>query len=508
MVKLGNLLFNVPNAPQVRDGLLKHNYFPSIAKRRDELPPSIVSTDFTADVANELIQQCSTSKGIRKDYDAVSYEATRFNLVARRLSIPHPLPYARLVNTIADNWTNLRYVATNQKSQFRPAYHGDGRLIAMNYGRQWAHNKIGMKWARFGAEYRVSADVANFYPGFYTHSIPWAIAGHSIAKKNRSPSTWYNELDMRFRDCNRGETVGLHVGPGTSAIGSDIVLTAVDKILETKGYNYTRFVDDYKFYAVDRRDAENFILDLSEALSSFGLKLNGGKTKVEELPIPDRPGWMRALLPQIPQSTHFSRLEPYLEEAMELAKVTPDGSVLKFAVDAVLRTKDLESRADEILPCLFTIAFHTPGLLPEISHIIRESNTTGVQYTDELNSLLRRHARFRRSDGMSWVLHIMREESVPLKDSSIDSVMETGDCIPLVLLHKTGQTEAADAVTNHVNTKLATSPVSYDLDQDWLLYYELFLQGTISNPYSQIAENRAAQEAFECLKERSVSFVK
>jgi len=41
------------------------------------------------------------------------------------------------------------------------------------------------------------------------------------------------------------------------------------------------------------------------------------------MPTPDKPTWMRRLIPYIPLNTHFSRLEPYLDEAMELAKKRP-----------------------------------------------------------------------------------------------------------------------------------------------------------------------------------------
>ncbi|MGX1771113.1 antiviral reverse transcriptase Drt4 [Nocardia brasiliensis] len=508
MAKISGLRFGSPTSTQVHASLLRHNYFPAIGKRRDEVPPSLDSAALTVNVARELTSRCGAGRNIRKDFDAVFYEATRFNLVARQLSIPHPLPYARLVGAIAQNWSSLKFLTQNRYSQFRPANHGDGRLFAMNYGQQQSQNNLYKRWIRFGAEYRVSADVANFYPGFYTHSIPWALVGHQVAKQNRQQQIWYNDLDMRFRDCSRGETVGLHVGPGTSALGAEIVLSAVDKILKSLGYKYIRFVDDYEFYAKSREEAEEFILDLSKALASFGLKLNGRKTRVEPLPLPDRPDWMRTLIPQIPKPTHFSRLEPYLEEALELAKTSPDGSVLKFAIDAVLRAKDIDSRADEILPCLFTICFHNPGLLPEVSHIFDISSANGVEYADELNLLLRRHARFRRSDGMSWVLHIMRAEGVKIERSTIRAVIDSGDCIPILLLHHLGQGDSVAAVEKYAKGLLMASPSGYDIDRNWILFYELFRGGVIANPYVNDPQGGAAKTAFDLLVQRSVSFLR
>ncbi|WP_458690451.1 antiviral reverse transcriptase Drt4 [Nocardia tengchongensis] len=508
MAILGSSGFRSPSETQVKVGLLQFNYFPSMGKRRDELPPSITTSGLTSPIADDLLAQCVVAgKKVRKDFDAVIYDATRFNLVPRRLSIPHPLPYVRLVHTIGENWPNLKHLTQNKFNQFRPAVHGDGRLIAMNYGRQGVQNRILKRWIRFGSEYRVSADIANFYPGFYSHSIPWALVGHDTAKRNRGPSHWYNEVDMRFRDCNRGETHGLHVGPGTSALGADVVLTAIDEIMKDQGYSYIRYIDDYEYYARDRKDAEEFVLNLSAALSSYGLKLNSAKTRIEELPLPDNPNWMRQLIPQVPKASHFSRLEPYLEEAVELAKVTPDGSVLKFAVDAVLKAKDIGSRADEILPCLFNISFHNPGILPEVGHILDMDTVNVDQYSEVLNTLLRRHARFRRSDGTSWVLHIMRSHGIKVSDDVIDDLVKMGDCIPLTLLHATGQGNASAAVEQFAKKQLLAIAIGYDIDRNWVLYYELFRQGVISNPYAGDPNDANAATAFDVLVDHNVSFL-
>jgi hypothetical protein len=376
----------------------------------------------------------------------------------------------------------------------------------MNYGDQSFQNKLHKRRIRFGAEYKVSADVANFYPGFYTHSVPWALVGHQVAKANRQSSLWHNDIDMRLRDCNRGETMGLHVGPGPSALAADVVLAAVDERLRDR-YSYIRFVDDYEFYAKNRPQAEQFILDLAQELSRFNLKLNSGKTKIEALPLPDSPGWMRTLIPHVPKSTQFSRLEPYLEEAIELAKDSPDGSVLKFAAKAILDAKDIRTRTDEILPCLFTISFHNPGLLPEISDLFRTGNADGTSYTDELNELLQRHARFKRSDGMSWILHIMREEEVKIDDDSVADVLATDDCISILLLYKLGQMNASMAAIEYAKQQLATNSHEYDIDQKWILYYELFLASEIENPYDTTERQKAARTSFDILKEDMVSFI-
>jgi hypothetical protein len=78
----------------------------------------------------------------------------------------------------------------------------------------------------------ISADIQNFYPSIYTHSIPWAIHGKATAKQRMGdPHLYGNRLDKSTAGCQEGQTVGVAIGPDTSLIVAECLLAAVEREL-------------------------------------------------------------------------------------------------------------------------------------------------------------------------------------------------------------------------------------------------------------------------------------
>ena len=73
-----------------------------------------------------------------------------------------------------------------------------------------------------------------------------------------------------------GETHGLLIGPHSSNLLSEVILTVVDKILYDKGYRFVRNIDDYDCYVGSQDDAKLFLRDLEEILREFDLPLDIG----------------------------------------------------------------------------------------------------------------------------------------------------------------------------------------------------------------------------------------
>ena len=52
-----------------------------------------------------------------------------------------------------------------------------------------------------GKRYQVKADISNFFPSIYTHSIPWALIGKKLSKENKDGEKfWFNEIDLYIRN--------------------------------------------------------------------------------------------------------------------------------------------------------------------------------------------------------------------------------------------------------------------------------------------------------------------
>src|SRR5699024_2116471 len=137
-----------------------------------------------------------------------------------------------------------------------------------------------------GSKYLVNADISTFFPSIYTHSLAWALVGKEVAKRNKNnKNEWYNKLDFYVRNTTNGETHGIIIGPHSSNVLSEIILTSIDFELQKNGWKYIRNIDDYTCYVRSYEDAQRFLIELSEQLRKYNLVLNHKKTKVAPLPI-------------------------------------------------------------------------------------------------------------------------------------------------------------------------------------------------------------------------------
>ena len=484
------------DADYILNALLRRNYLPMQKKRREELPPIFSSDTFSPDVAVVLNEQKSRSHG----YDAVEYRLTRFNGISRPLSLPHPLAYAQLCLCMSRNWESLQYIIEDEASRVLPQRHNDGRLIIMDYEMGIDKNGRSRKMS-FGKEYVACTDIANFFPSIYTHAVPWALVDFPYAKSHRAKTQWFNVLDEKLRQCRRSETQGVAIGPATSNIIAELILCRVDEAMRSSGYlDFERFVDDYTAYCTTEDEAKDFIRGLSEELAKYKLILNAQKTGIYALPRTFAPMWTTRLANLPPKEVVLNRYMAieYLNMAMSMAGEEPDESVLKFAIKALLtHTLSLDALRD-VLPYVMGLCFHQPALLPLVGRLlVQMSNNPLSTYGNQLNALAGNNAQCRRSDGMCWSLYYMNACNIPIVTATAQAVVASRDCLGLLLLYLSGETHNQEIVCDFVG-KIGKD--NYDLDQYWILLYQLFRDGKIQNPYPN-------EDVFQILKEHGVTFV-
>lgn len=133
-----------------------------------------------------------------------------------------------------------------------------------------------------GKYFHLSIDISNFFNNIYTHTISWNLT-------NNQNKYIFDNLDILNRTLNCNETKGLVIGPYTSSLFSEILLSKIDRLLVPlccdKDVSYTRFCDDFDFYC-DSKDVlfNDILVAVSENLSKFKLDLNMNKLKLEEFP--------------------------------------------------------------------------------------------------------------------------------------------------------------------------------------------------------------------------------
>jgi hypothetical protein len=99
---------------------------------------------------------------------------------------------------------------------------------------------------------------------------------------------------------------------------------------------------------------------------------------------------------------------------------------------------------------------------------------------------------------MAWSLYYLNMYKVSISKEIADEILASRDCVALVLLYLSS--DAAHQVRVVEFAKSLDSADLYELDQYWLLLYELYREGKIANPY-------ADEDAFEIMKDNGVSFL-
>jgi hypothetical protein len=517
----------------VKQALLTQNYLPRQHDHKEELPPIFHSRLFTPAVADAL--RALRYRGL--GYDLMPFKRTRHPNIPRVMAIPHPRAYAELVHAISDGWENILPFCESPNSQLEFGLQPDGRMLVHAYNQvaDDGFSEDQDPLSDFGMSYLLKTDITSFYPSVYSHALPWAFVGHATAKNpaNRTARNWYNDVDRGIRLCQRGETKGLPIGPGTSSIVAEALLFPVDAALRGK-YRFTRYIDDYTVFLPDRKTCDQFLQDLSRELERYALSLNLRKTKVIELPVPRREPWVTEisfLLGDKPEpeqvaagqrQLNMRQIRATLDRALELSKDFPDGSVMKYALSSIVDRFPKESglstmdSAEErfIEDALFRFSFFFPTIIPIIQRWLQHYPSSDSRVEDRVEArllqLLARSFELGQSDNIVWCLHYLLQLGRAGRMEIADSCIASGD--PLVVAmgyyyakRSTLPLRRFSAWGRKVASMRSQDKISdYDLDQFWLPLYQLYFDNLIPDvPYTEI-DDRAV---FDRLKKDDVSFI-
>ncbi|ENZ1248395.1 antiviral reverse transcriptase Drt4 [Pseudomonas aeruginosa] len=489
------------------EALTRWNYFPNQKDSTPELPPCFSSSRFTPEVAEELSKIKLSKERTTYWFDLVEFRATRFNNVPRTLSLIHPLAYSRIYVKLKEHREEVTRLMKDKNSAVTAEQHNDGRIFIMNYDDHETRTKSTLELS-FAAGFRAHADVANCFGSIYTHSLEWAIQGYAEAKERlrvkKGEKHWSSELDAVLRNAKRNETSGLPIGPASSSIAVEIILAAVDRELAGK-FRFVRYIDDYTAYCTTHLEAQDFIRSLNIALSRYRLSLNLSKTKITELPEPLVDSWATQLHNALPWKNDSSGALTlythdainFLDYAVHLNRAEPDGSVLKLAAGLICHRAQ-GSTAATVFDYALNLSWHYPILLP----LLEKIDVTSEYYDTDLvvekfDKILEVNALHRRSDGMCWALYYLKQLKSYPSPENIALVIESGDAAAITLL--SGFDAGVDAAVAFAN-ELVQSSTLYELDQYWILLYQLFFHDRIGNPYED-------EPTFEILKKYDVQFV-
>lgn len=508
------------DADYLYTALLSYNYFPMVKENQDETPALFSSETFGEASANKLVAAFESlpAKHERQGagFDQIEYRTTRFNNVARRMNIPTPMAYARLCCQLRESWDEegLNRICGNPSSRIRPEQHEDGRAFRSDEYEDRFSGRVVIMGSEDGVTeteariadsigmfYFVEADISSCFPSIYTHALPWAMVGFAEAKARKNDrSAWFNRIDRFQRLLKRNETLGVPVGPATSNIACEVVLHPVDEAMREHGYIFSRHIDDYRAFCETRERAEEFIRDLERELAIYLLSLNAKKVRIEPLPRPNISTWILELRHRLPKTKRANQraVTDYLDYAVGLHRLEPDGSVLKYATRAISGKLNESSKA---LFCQYALnlAVHTPVVLPILSEVVEGS---GIQFDDDaLAKVFARHIEYRRSDAVGWTayLYLLTNASVPKEAAK--AVVQSGDCMSMAALLALGEHEKL--VATYVKSLDPTD--LYCLDRYWMLLHELQLLELL--PKDGRFDDYIQESGLGLLQEDEVSFL-
>ncbi len=517
------------NKDDLFSGLVRHGLFPYQKKDREECPPLFSSSDITNEIAKKINQCAMSSKHQEYGFDTIQYRLTRYN------NIPHPKAHIDLATIFRDHWDEITKnidISTNLNSVIRPRkYKNDERIVIMNYELSSSFEKqkklLDMMLLK---KIMVKTDVANFFPSFYTHSIPWAL--EPDAKQNRDQRKWFNKIDKKQRMSARDETIGVPVGAATSNISTEIVLAKIDQALSGK-FDYTRFIDDYVAFVDTHDDAEEFIQIIGDELSKYRLKLNIKKTSIDKLPLPVDERWVVELKRIIPNEKKIrnSDVINLLDTAVNMQGDNPEGSVLKFMCKSLVKKEMSIDATSVFLNYLLTLSLHYPILIPVLMKPLKkiiDSESDNFKIVDNLLELLKSNIAKKRSDAMCWLLYYLYLYAPErITAECAEQIIKTEDSLSITMLTVFKDKSVKDKVVDFAEKIIEEQSENknyYDLDQYWLLLYQLFVKELIENPYkgdqddnqksnqkdnqkSNQKSNQNDDQCFEILRNGGVNFM-
>ena len=475
---------------EIYEGLLGYGLF------AEKLPPVFSSEYFY----NYCLTQSPAFPDKARQH--VFYESMRNTNVPRQFGIPNPMAYQLLCKSISDNWGQLQaYIRNTTQGQryivSRIHLRKSNKtrcLFRMNYG-DWRVDGTPEPDLLIGSRYIVRADISTCFPSIYTHSIPWALVGKDIAKKNRAKTEWFNQIDHFAQYCKNGETHGVLIGPHASNLIGEIILISVDRELTNK-WKYVRNVDDYTCFVETYEEAKLFLTELSTALRKYDLAINHKKTEISELPMALTEQWVR----QVGNAQSYFKngimdyigVRSYLDSAIEIMQKNKENSaILNYAIKALPVEKMSPNAIDYCVKTVFHLCLIYPYLLQIMDEFVFERfRVSRDQIKGFAELVYKQELRNRNYDGVCYSLFFALKYDFIIDTITASDAIDSDSCVfrLLAFLYFKKNTVVSERAMLR-SFALTLKKNDDDFGQNWLFIYEALPQSDLSGEWNQLKSN-------------------
>lgn len=448
----------------------------------------------------------------------ISFRYTRDTGSYRNFGIPNPFAYNQLVELIKLSWEEIRNHLINHSQVFPYVInsvhirnlHQEDAIFSMNY-RNWEEDYDPLPAIAVGKKFAVHCDISQCFPSIYTHAVDWAIRGKKQAKThhkgNSKQKTWPEKLDRALQSTTNGETHGILIGPHSSNVVSEILLTPVDETLINEGFRFKRAIDDYTCFVDTYSEAERFIYSLETELRKYGLSLNQKKTEIKELPKAMVESWVRRLngFKFSEDPIDYKEVRAFIDLSIELMeKEENTQSTMLYALKMInghVMTKNAERYFCDLVLHLMYIY---PYLLPYLEDLVPNylSFSEGYKLQDFLKLTFTNGLKRKDFLTSTFSLYYSMYFDIPLGtiDENIKEVIDSEDCLLLLFsfLYAQKYRFPEEAALISEAKKLAKDPIHFG--ENWIFCYEVL-------DVNDFPKNVPFADDWKKIKEDGVTFI-
>ena len=505
---------------------LQRGYFPK------ELPPAFTTYLFALN-ANDM------KSHLEKGWNSVNAAPIKCsiprNAIGRRyVHVVHPLPYFFLAKYLSENYSDIKIVCKQSAISYSSPVTSDGlnqRYITTR-SRDVSSFQSVLQKKSLDKYVELKVDISNFYPSIYTHIIPWCFVGRDVAKKiwksqttkTRAPyspaiHTLYHkasEIDELIQKCQEKQTHGIPVGPDSSFLVAEAILSYIDSIILGKvpAAVGCRYYDDYYLYFDTEAEAEQMLKIMIDEFKQFGLEVNLDKVEINRLPI----SFMDRYAIKLSRFDFSSKrkdqmLQIYFEIVWSLVRECPAKAhtILRYSMITLGRNLPSFSPQEENLLyiLLFKTAVLAPAIIPELLGVVNKihSSPDPVVLKRMTDAVLRRNLHLGHHVELLWGLWMCKRYQLEIDLDVIVGLLEMNHplCTLMVLDYINNirpDYKNKPKVKQELSSLKKTLSSDSLYDERWILIYEGTIKGWLTGKKSIIK----ADSFFSYLMKKGVSF--
>lgn len=506
--------------------------------------PNCFNSTLLLNKLNDILPLIKTEKNRNENFTTspTTLSTYKDDRARRIISLPNPEAFLRLVKLMSENWSKIREFAKSSNSLSPITYiltdsnYGDLDFEMLNSEMLNSENLRDNKNIKsdfveaiekcihvsLGYKYRLGVDIANCYNTIYTHSIAWAICGKAEVKKHRrkqgslSSNPDYplaNKLDDFTRYQKNNETNGILVGPYTSRIFSEIILSKLDKKFCDSKYQFMRYIDDYKIYFRTELEAQASLANIEEILNEYALNLNTSKTQISKYPFEIISNMASILEKTLENGDVFD----ILNVAAQL-QASGEKGAYKYALKLIKEKPIPQKKFDIIISTLINILLLNPKYGIYISTYLKENLASLTsdkikQLMEIMNEELLNSLNNKLEQESLFFIYIIRELNLNLKAENLVSVLKNGDDFSIIIALDIWKNRTNTVISDNTDTatminknieEWAINLKDEDMNGDrWLLLYEISMHDLIPE---FIFPKKIFTSFFKKLEEQNVSF--